>query len=73
MNKKEKKQLKKQQKELNYIVNIMDKTLVHRNNVLAEMGDYKSAGAIYEEWHINGMAPEEYEHEFHFLDYLGDI
>ena len=51
----------------------MSNTFLNRNRILHTMGDSVSANAIYDEWVVDGMDPEESEYDFLFLEDLTQV
>ena len=55
-------------------VDKMSTTFLNRNRILHTMGDSVTANAIYDEWVVDGIDPEEDEgYEFLFLEDLTEV
>ena len=54
-------------------VDKMSTTYLNRNRILHTMGDSVTANAIYDEWVVDGIDPEDYNYDFLFLEDLTEI
>jgi hypothetical protein len=54
-------------------VDSMSTTLLNRNNIMHTMEDTLSAHAIYDEWVVDGIDPEDPGYEFLFLEDLTEV
>ena len=54
-------------------VDKMSTTYLNRNRILHTMGDSVTANAIYDEWVVDGIDPEESDYDFLFLEDLTEV
>jgi hypothetical protein len=54
-------------------VDKMSNTLLNRNSIAHKLGDRATADAIYDEWVVDGIDPEESNYDFLFLEYLSQV
>jgi len=54
-------------------VDKMSTTYLNRNRILHTMGDSVTANAIYDEWVVDGIDPEDSNYDFLFLEDLTEV
>ena len=54
-------------------VDKMSHTLLTRNSIANTMGDTATAEAIYDEWVVDNIDPENEDYEFLFLEDLTEV
>tara|TARA_E500000178_G_scaffold299555_1_gene307322 strand:- start:3681 stop:3878 length:198 start_codon:yes stop_codon:yes gene_type:complete len=54
-------------------VDKMSNTFLNRNRILHTMGDSVTANAIYDEWVVDGIDPEDSNYDFLFLEDLTEV
>ena len=54
-------------------VDKMSFTLLNRNSIAHTMGDTATAEAIYDEWVVDNIDPENGDYEFLFLEDLTEV
>lgn len=54
-------------------VDKMSNTLLNRNSIAHKLGDSATADAIYDEWVVDGIDPEESNYDFLFLEDLTQV
>ena len=54
-------------------VDKMSNTLLNRNSIAHKLGDCATADAIYDEWVVDGIDPEESNYDFLFLEDLTQV